>query len=170
MNLKVEVTVSGDLTRPWHCQQGSIDKGRQGTGFVLLFRCEKVTQTQQQFSEVQRGGTVVCAQLTMQKQGTEYSPPENRSIASSARLRATKEKSRITQFCEKTRREKNEAESRLIGLFGKLNSQRWAANKHGKQWENNEKWVKWNAKYWLRCWFSKGQWNNVTVGGLVTGD
>lgn len=45
MNLKVEVTVSGDLTRPWHCQQGSIDKGRQGTGFVLLFRCEKVTQT-----------------------------------------------------------------------------------------------------------------------------
>lgn len=45
MNLKVEVTVRGDLTRPWHCQQGRIDKGRQGTGFVLLFRCEKVTQT-----------------------------------------------------------------------------------------------------------------------------
>lgn len=88
---------------------------------------------QQQFSEVLRGGTAVCAQLTMQKQGTENSPPENRNIASSARLRATKEKSRITQFCEKTRRKKNEAESRLIGLFGKLNSPRRAANNHGKQ-------------------------------------
>lgn len=55
---------------------------------------------------MQRGGTAVCAQLTLQKQGTENGPPENRSIASSARLRARKEKSRITQFCEKTGRKK----------------------------------------------------------------
>lgn len=173
MNLKVEVTIRSDLTRPWHCQQGSIDKGRQGTGFVPLFRCGKVTQTRNptaatsmqrqrwEFSEVQRGGTAVCAQLTMQKQGTENGPPGESQHCQLCQTQNEERKEQNYTVLWENGEKKNEAESRLIGLFGKPNSPRRAANKHGKQWENNEKWVKWNAKHRLRCWFSKGQWNNV---------
>lgn len=163
MNLKVEVTVRGDLTRPWHCQQGRIDKGRQGTGFVLLFRCEKVTQTHNPTAIQWSAAWWDSCLRSVNNAETKHwiQPPGESQHYHLCQTQSDERKEQNYSFVRK-QGEKNEVESRLIGLFGKLNSQRRAANKHGKQWENNEKWVKWNAKYWLRCWFSKGQWNNVT--------
>lgn len=176
MNLKV-VAIRWDSTKLWHHQQGSTGKAREGrwlfrssTRDIQMWRKPHKVQQQQpvckrqrwERSDVQRGGTAVCAQLAMQKQGTESSshPPGESRLC---RARSEERKEQIyTVFWENRRKKKREAESRLIGLFSKPESPRRAANKHRKQRENNEKWVKWNAKYWLRCWFSKGQWDNVT--------